>query len=213
MQPDALTLAQAGINASVQVGLVLLISLTFWAVFGRKKAGFWTWIGLTLPPSRAIVGAVLVAFVLVPIAWLTWLYPPIYALVTSPNSIGAQIALLDSPFEAVAVIVVTAVFTTALAEEILFRGLIAKRFMNAFGFQVGNAVQASLFTALHLSFLLLPNTPSAELVIVGLMVLIVFPMSWLIGWLNETVGRGSTVPGWIAHALANLASYTLLVFH
>jgi hypothetical protein len=32
-------------------------------------------------------------------------------------------------------------------------------------------------------------------------------MGWVNGWLNERLGNGSIVPGWIAHGLTNVISY------
>lgn len=205
-------LAQAVLDAVVQVGLVLTISVVVWALFARRRAGFLTWIGLILPGWRAIVAVIAAALVLLPLFGLAYLYEPLHALASGPNSVAGRIAVLGPTPQAAAVIAVTAIFKTALAEELLFRGLIAKRVMNAFGFQIGNLVQASLFTGLHLSFLLLPGAPPADAILVALLALLIFPLSWVIGWLNERLGRGSILPGWLLHALSNLVFYPVLAF-
>ena len=46
-------------------------------------------------------------------------------------------------------------FTSALAEEILFRGLIAKRLIHHLGFGIGNAAQTLLFLAPHAALVVL----------------------------------------------------------
>ncbi len=203
-------LVEAVINAAVQVGLVLVIALVAWGIFARRRAGFLSWIGLTAPGWRAMAGALVAAILLMPLFGLAYLYDPLHALATSPNSVAGQIAPMGPTAQAALVIAVTAVFKTALAEEILFRGLIAKRLMNALGFQIGNLVQASLFTGLHLSFLLLPGAPPADAILIALLGCLIFPLSWVIGWLNERLGRGSILPGWLLHALSNLVFYPVL---
>ena len=75
------------------------------------------------------------------------------------------------------------------------------------GFAWGNSLQAVLFGAIHLLLLLSPDaTPG----LVGLIVGVTAAQGFINGWLNEKWGRGSILPGWAAHAGANLTSYLLL---
>ena len=76
--------------------------------------------------------------------------------------------------------------------------------MNRFGFSLGNLLQAVLFAAVHLFLLFIPG---AKPVVVTAFVAFIGVFAWIWGWLNEKIGSGSILPGWIAHGLANLVSY------
>ncbi|MEQ9149605.1 MAG: CPBP family intramembrane glutamic endopeptidase, partial [Cytophagales bacterium] len=90
------------------------------------------------------------------------------------------------------------------AEEILFRGFIAKRFISMLGFRKGNLLQAVLFGVIH-SLLFLSITQN----ILFLLLIFIFPftVAMVITWLNEKQANGSILPGWLAHASGNLLSY------
>jgi membrane protease YdiL (CAAX protease family) len=68
----------------------------------------------------------------------------------SGTSAASGIATLTVAPSAFAIIVVVAFIQTGLAEELLFRGFMAKRLIALLGFQRGNALQALLFVAPHL---------------------------------------------------------------
>jgi len=203
---------QSVINAGVQLGFVLALSAILWAIFARKRSAFRPWIGLTAPSFKAIWIALLVSLIFIPASLAFTRYGPFYTMATSEHSIASQIADYGMTVEAAGVIVVTALIKTGLSEELLFRGLIAKRCYGTFGFWPGNVVQAGAFTALHLLFLAIPGMPPANLVLVAMLVLLIFPFSLLIGWLNEKMAGGSIAPGWIMHGLANLVAYPVLAF-
>jgi membrane protease YdiL (CAAX protease family) len=89
----------------------------------------------------------------------------------------------------------------ALAEEILFRGLLAEVLIRLLGFGWGNTAQALVFFAPHCllllaSFALWPILP------------VQFVAGWLLGWLRHR--SGSIGPAWLAHAGSNiLAAMTI----
>jgi len=99
---------------------------------------------------------------------------------------------------------ILALFKTALAEELLFRGLIGKRLIARLGFGIGNACQAALFGAVHL---LVALSPLATAGLVAALVAFTAATGFINGWLNEKRGGGSILPGWAAHASANLIAY------
>ncbi len=76
------------------------------------------------------------------------------------------------------------------------------------GFGIGNAIQAALFGAAHLLLLLAPDVTTGFAI--G-MVVFTGLLGWVNGWLNEKYGGGSILPGWAAHAAANLCSYLSVV--
>ena len=105
---------------------------------------------------------------------------------------------------AIVVLAVGAVFKTAFAEELFFRGLIGKRLYGAMGFWPGNLVQALLFGAVHLPLLLLPDAPRQTVL---LMIGFVTVLALVSGWLNERRAGGSILPGFALHAAGNLTTY------
>lgn len=71
----------------------------------------------------------------------------------------------------VIILLITALFKTSLAEEILFRGLIAKRLINKLGFKIGNLLQAFVFGILHvLLFWLLIKAKLIPLIIIFILI-------------------------------------------
>ena len=99
---------------------------------------------------------------------------------------------------------IAALFKTAFAEELLFRGIIGKRLIAWKGFAVGNSLQALLFGLIHFSLLALA---SASLGLVLLVVMATSALGFVAGWLNESRGEGSILPGWSLHGSANLLAY------
>ena len=88
-----------------------------------------------------------------------------------------------------------------MSEEIFFRGFLGKRFINKFGFSVGNTVQASLFGLLHG----LPiGLASGNWLVIIIMTLLPGGIGWFMGYINEKKSKGSIVPGYLLHALMNL---------
>ena len=102
-----------------------------------------------------------------------------------------------------------AVVTTALSEEILFRGFLAKRLIAWLGFGVGNALQALVFGAIH-GFLFMGV--STGLSIIGWLAVVLLPsvQGWVMGWLNERIGNGSIIPGWCADAVTNVLTFAIV---
>lgn len=190
------------LNTIIQAGAVLVLCLIVWAIWGRRSSRFAAYFGLIgarpwLVLAMTAAGAAL-AFALVQL-------PAARSLASGEGSVAAGAA--GHGLALVVNLILLAVFKTAFAEELLFRGLIGKRAIAAFGFQVGNLIQALLFGALHLLVLLIPQASMATAL--G-MVVFTGVSGWICGWVNERPGRGSILPGWGAHAGANLAAYLLI---
>ena len=97
-------------------------------------------------------------------------------------------------------------FATPLIEEIMFRGLILKEFMEIFSGLKANIITSLLFAGIHLPFWISHNgiTQAAMIDTAG-----VFLFSLLAGWLYQ---RSSSVwPPTIAHALNNFVAVVLVV--
>ena len=141
---------------------------------------------------------------LIGIQWFSRHNQQLVELLSDPQSVSGQYLLMEQTFLNFFGLVLVALVKTALAEEILFRGFIAKRLMAWLGFQWGNLIQALLFGLLHLVlFLTITQNP-------GLLTWVFLSpaiMAWVVGYLNERMAGGSIWPGWAAHAAGNLATY------
>jgi membrane protease YdiL (CAAX protease family) len=123
--------------------------------------------------------------------------------------VAGKFSLLEPGFKTVMLVLLTALVKTALTEEILFRGFIAKRCISLLGFTYGNALQAFIFGGLHfLLFMALSNS----LLLPFFIFLVSGTSSYLKVVLNEKNANGSILPGWSAHAVANLSMYLTALF-
>lgn len=88
--------------------------------------------------------------------------------------------------------------TNAFLEELFFRGLLMSKLNIAFGPYMATVVQAVIFASWHVGV-----TYSAS--VLGFVVLVVFPLGLIAGYLTRS--SGSILPGWFFHAGADLAVY------
>jgi len=95
-----------------------------------------------------------------------------------------------------------AVVQTGFSEELLFRGVLARRLMNRIGFWPGNVVQAGLFGALHVA-IVVAAVPDAGPVLPTLLGVWSGGLAGVSGWVNERLDHGSIVGSWGMHAAAN----------
>ncbi|CAE7241737.1 unnamed protein product, partial [Symbiodinium microadriaticum] len=116
----------------------------------QKKTDFLTFIGMIQSPAKANGYGLLLMLVLgLPLLVISFLDPAFLEILTGPGTVSGTIRQMGFGVEGVLTVILYAVFKTALAEEILFRGFIAKRFIALMGFRSGNIVQAVLFGAIH----------------------------------------------------------------
>ena len=189
------------ISSFVQLGIALLIPVIWWAVTTKRRLEFATWIGLYVPMwkvgplqrvSQKQLGIALACWVAVSLASLRIARSVWGALATS-RFIGAGLL-------AVVPVLLYAFIQTGLAEELFFRGFLAKRLCASFGFSWGNAIQAIVFGLLHL-LLFINYLPVLSLVAITVLSGI---NGWIMGWLNEQAAGGSVLPSWMLHSLVNL---------
>jgi uncharacterized protein len=110
----------------------------------------------------------------------------------------------------VTLLLIVALFKTSFAEEILFRGFIARRLIHILGFSVGNLIQSLVFGVLHLLlFWLLIKTTLTALIFIFIFSSFA---GWTIGFIKEKYAKGSIIPGWVAHGLGNSLSYFIIAF-
>lgn len=189
---------------AIQLGAVAMVCVIAWAVFGRRRSGLFAWVGLTGAPAWLVVAAA-AAGALGALALLQ--VPGLRELASGPGTAVHAVAGGRADIAALAALAVAALVKTAFAEELLFRGLIARRLYGPLGFWGGNLVQAALFGAVHLPILMLPEGRG----LIGVsMIGFAFLVALAAGWLNERRGNGSILPGFGLHAGANLTTYMML---
>ena len=204
-------LNQELVNTAVQLTLVLAVAFIVWLMIGRKQA-FRRWIGLTVPTMSSLLWALALAVVVKGVGLVIFLSPELSGMAAGENTVAGEIKAAGWSTNTLLVILVVAGFKTALSEEIFFRGLIAKRFINAFGFWVGNTVHAVLFGAIHMLIFVVPGGPAPTLLSVGAFLLVPAFAGFMMAFANEKLGNGSIAPGWLMHALGNAIAYPILAF-
>lgn len=137
---------QSFIDAIIQLLIFSFIPFVFWYFKRRNRVKFLEWLGFKKPviqETRKYIGVLMIdiillfiiAFVIIP----TFLTDD--SLATSNFTGKGSAALLSAFFYAF--------IQTGLAEEIFFRGFLAKELILKFGLPIGNILQAFLFGCIH----------------------------------------------------------------
>ncbi|MGC2237681.1 MAG: CPBP family intramembrane glutamic endopeptidase [Pyrinomonadaceae bacterium] len=199
------------ISALLQVFVFTLIPFIVFLITRRTASGFFNYIGLKATTRKAVLFAALTSLIfLAGGISLAFLSNEIREILINPPSVSGKIRQIGFQPAAIFLLIIIAWFKTSLAEEILFRGFIAKRLINRLGFQTGNILQALIFAVVHvLLFWILAKSGAAFLVFIFLLSGFA---GYIIEYINEKYGEGSIIPGWIAHATGNTLSYFVLAF-
>lgn len=198
------------IETIIQILLFTLIPFLVYVIRKKSGKGFLNYIGLKKSNSKANLLAILASLLLlVPMLLLTFTSDSFREIMFNPNSITGKLRAINLGANSIIILLIIAIFKTSLAEEILFRGFIAKRLINLLGFQKGNIIQAFIFGIVHVALFVMITT---NIVILG--VTFIFPtiVAYLFGYLNEKMANGSIIPGWIGHGLVNVITYVVVGF-
>lgn len=190
-----MSLLLSAISAFVQLGLILVLPLVWWALTARRVTGFASWIGLRRPSwsgRRTRLGVAILAWVMIG-AVSTALLESLSGQVPAARFVGQG-------FGGIIPVLLFAIVQTSLAEEIFFRGFLGKRIIARRGFAFGNCAQAIAFGILHVALFASFADP-VRLLLIGILT---GASGWIAGWINEKGAGGSILPGWALHASANL---------
>ncbi|MEO1040588.1 MAG: type II CAAX endopeptidase family protein [Pseudomonadota bacterium] len=211
-------ITQVTIDTVFQLSIAILLSIFFWlltrvvvAVQRKEPEGYLQWVGFTPIGAASLRLTLLVMSFLLVLSVFTSVLGPLRDISSAPGTVIYQVQQLGIAPETFVIIFIIAVFKTGLSEEIVFRGIIAKRLINWFGFQVGNLVQALIFMAAHIPLLFLAGPTELHAGIVALLVTRMTLSGWLLGWLCHRSG-GSILPCWILHSSMNAIFYPILAF-
>lgn len=205
-------LVEESISSVLQLSIVLIITGIFYLFAGRARSGFREFTGLLWPTSKSMRWAFITALVIVPLTLATFYLTPLVEAARAENTVAGEFRAQGFSAETAAVIVLVALVKTSLTEEILFRGLIAKRLIRWLGFTLGNSLQAALFGAVHMLIFVGPGGPEFSWATAVAFFGATAGGGWVQAYLNERVGNGSIAPGWLVHSLTNLTAYPLLAF-
>ncbi len=199
------------ISALLQVVVFSLIPFLVYVISRKTGNGFLAWLGLYRPQRKAMLLSLALALVFVAGGLtIALLNEHVWKIMTEPPSVTGKLRAMGFSPSSVVVLLLIAGIKTSLSEEIFFRGFVAKRLVHKLGMRTGNFLQAAIFGLVHvLLFWALTKAGAVFL-------LFIFAFSGLAGFLavyiNDKIGNGSIVPGWLAHALGNMTSYFLIAF-
>jgi membrane protease YdiL (CAAX protease family) len=194
----------------VQLGLFLSLPFLWHVATIRTWRGFWHWIGIRRPHRQGVLLALgfLLLFASVTVL-LELRLEPLRQLLRTPHSTTGRLRALGPSPSTWRALVLAAVFQTALTEELLFRGFIAKRLILRLGLHRGNLLQAAFFMGVHLPAIFAVTPELRTPALIAFIVLAPFSVALVAAWLNERHAGGSIVPGWILHGAGNLVGYTV----
>ena len=199
------------ISAILQVIILTLVPFVFYLFRKDKSQSFVNYIGLYKPVGRSLIyvaGPLLLTIIMG--VGLIFVNVGFRQAALSPNSVTGQIRAMGLNVNSVSVLLIIALIKTSLAEEIFFRGFLAKRLIDKLGFRLGNIIQAAIFGLMHLAlFGLMSNTGFAPLMVITIFTSVA---GWAICYVNEKYANGSIIPGWVAHGLGNTISYFIVAF-
>ncbi len=199
------------ISAILQVLVFSLIPFVFFLFRKDKSVSFFRYIGLYRAPRKAINYSIIGSLLFLA-AGVTMVFidDGVRQLVITPPSVTGKIRQVESSAVAAVLILIVGGIKTSFSEEIFFRGFMAKRLIQGLGFSTGNIVQSLIFGLMHLALFwtLMSST------VFALIFIFVFSTlaGWVIGLIKEKHASGSIIPGWIAHAMGNIISYSVIVF-
>ena len=195
-------------SAFLQLLAFTTIPFVVYVIGNKTMKGFFDYIGLKRSNSRANLYGLLIALLVGgPFLLLAILSPEFHEILNDGRSVSGSVKSIDNPLTKVISIGFTAIIKTALAEEILFRGFLAKRLITVAGFRTGNAVQAVIFGSIH-AFLFM--TITENYFFIALIFVVPTIGAYLKAYVNEKIADGSIIPGWIAHASGNVLSYSMV---
>lgn len=198
------------IGASLQILIFTLIPFLAYVFKRETYKGFFDYIGVKKSTKKANVLAIFACLLFAaPLLILTFTSEEFKEIMFDPNSITGKFREMGFGLESMTLLLVIALIKTSLAEEILFRGFIAKRLISFLGFVKGNLLHAVIFGFIHTGLFALITSNILFLVIIFLIPSIGAYISVV---LNEKMANGSILPGWISHGLANIIAYSIVGF-
>jgi membrane protease YdiL (CAAX protease family) len=204
-------------QVAVAIGLSLLVFCIRWLFFrkSRRNENFFQFIGINSVKNIDTIFLLLLfamcAFGVLSTAIGFAFSPTFKEMLMSDNSPYGKILNVELGFPGILSALIYCFINAALAEEILFRGLIARRFFSIFGFAKGNIFQALIFWLMHLIiFRLMTGQWVSFLQLFGFITS--FSMGLISGYANYRKHGESIAPSWVLHGCANFCTFLTLLY-
>lgn len=180
----------------LQLVVFTAIPFLYWLFKRRKQTGFFSYVGLIRPRKTAPLANILLFAASYMIVYGLVHFVPFIAALTQPSASAYTTLSVGT----LVIGLLTCFVQQALAEEVLFRGFIGKRFIARAGFAWGNLLQAMVFGAVHV---LLSISSERNMVSYLLIFASITAGGWLLGYVNEKLFGGSILPSVLLHGTGN----------
>ena len=194
------------ISALFQVAFFALIPFVFYLIKNKSKKGFLDFIGLFKTNIKAIFLSLLVAIAYFGLSWFTYNALGLLGILHSSANVGSAVRIYGFGFTGISIVLIKAILSTALSEEIFFRGFLAKIFIKKIGFANGNLLQSFLFGLMHAVLFWGQTDILGIAIITALTGAVGFSMCYI----NEKYGKGSILPSWGGSFSCKFANDVLL---
>lgn len=198
------------INTALQIFIFTLIPFIFYFIKRKTPKGFFNYIGITKSNKRANNLALVACLLLAgPLLIMTMISQEFKEIMLTPDSITRKFRDIGFSVNSLSLLLIIAILKTSFAEEVFFRGFIAKILIKKIGFRIGNVTQALIFGIMHLVLFITLTSNLFFLIVIFITPTLGAYVSVI---LNENYAGGSIIPGWISHATANILSYSVIGF-
>lgn len=190
------------------------IPLIWWFIKHRKEVGFFEWIGLYKPQLKSkiwVLGLFAVLYYFFYNFDFTKLVnPETLKEIENSSSVAANV-FAGIGTMAILPALIENFIANGLAEEILFRGFLCKRFCEKLGTGKGIVLQAVLFGLMHNIIYIIAGL-NVGLWYHTLTFIFTGTGALLLGYLNEKIFNGSIVPSILLHGTGNFITSMLVAF-
>lgn len=190
------------------------IPLIWWFIKHRKEVGFFEWIGLYKPQLKSKVW-VLALFAVLYYSFYNFNFtklvnPETLKEIENSSSVAAN-TFAGIGTMAILPALIENFVANGLAEEILYRGFLCKRFCEKLGTSKGIILQAVLFGLMHNIIYIIAGL-NVGLWYHTLTFIFAGTGALLLGYLNEKIFNGSIVPSILLHGTGNFIASMLVAF-
>lgn len=190
------------------------IPLIWWFIKHRKEVGFFEWIGLYKPQLKSKIWVLALFAVL-----YYFFYNFDFTKLVNPETlkeIENSSSVAANTFAGIGTMAILPALienfvANGLAEEILYRGFLCKRFCEKLGTSKGIILQAVLFGLMHNIIYIIAGL-NVGLWYHTLTFIFTGTGALLLGYLNEKIFNGSIVPSILLHGTGNFIASMLVAF-
>lgn len=196
-----IVLGSEGINVLINIALFSIVPFLWYGLRKRRASGFFRYLGIYVPHGMDVVGSIKIIL-------------PVYLITLAANLLviatGNSQRSTGGIEQNTGWVIVIGLFLyglkTGIAEEIFFRGFIAKRSCALLGFPKGNLVQALIFALPHVVI-----HGSASPMDIAVRVINAFMLGYAFGYVVEKKSCGSILPVMAAHIMINIVNSGILI--